>query len=72
MEKVYSFKVGLGKGLLSLLAVAGALVAFAGFSDLTLWDLMVRYVQPVLGSLTVGGIITIAVNWIKFHATKEA
>lgn len=72
MEKVYSFKIGLGKGLLSLLAIVGALVAFAGFSDLTIWDLMVTYVKPVVGSLTIGGLITIAVNWIKFHTTDHS
>lgn len=61
----YSFVKGLSKGALSLLAVGGAMVAFAGFSDLTIWGLLEQYLKPVLGSLTVGGAITMAVNYLK-------
>ena len=64
--QTYSFKTGFYKGLLSILAVLGALVAFAGFNDVSIWDLLSQYLKPVLGSLTVGGIITIAVNYFKF------
>ena len=66
MAKKYSFLIGLGKGLLSLLAIGGELVAFAGFSDLSIWALLEQYAKPVLGSLTVGGAITVAINWLKF------
>lgn len=61
----YSFKIGLTKGLISLLAIAGALAAFAGFSDLTIWQLLETYLKPVIGSLTVGGSITMVVNYLK-------
>ena len=61
----YSFTKGLSKGLLSALAVAGALVAFAGFSDFTIWDLLEQYLKPILGSLTVGGAITMLLNYAK-------
>ncbi len=73
MIQKYSFKIGVSKGILSLLAIFGAFIAFIGFSDMTLWDLIVTYVKPLLGSLTVGGVITIAINYIKFHieAAKE-
>lgn len=61
----YSFTKGLGKGALSLIAITGAMVAFAGFSDLTIWGLLEQYLKPILGSLTVGGAITMLVNYIK-------
>lgn len=66
----YSFKKGAVKGLVSLLSIGGAIVAFAGFSDLTIWGLLEQYVKPVLGSLTVGGVITIAVNYVKVKSEK--
>jgi len=69
--KTYSFKKGLGKGLISLLAVGGGLIAFAGFSDLTIWGLLETYLKPVLGTLSVGGVITIATNWVKFKTSKN-
>lgn len=61
----YSFTKGLTKGLVSLIAITGAMVAFAGFSDLTIWGLLEQYLKPVLGSLTVGGAITMLMNYIK-------
>ena len=72
MAKKYSFSIGLSKGLLSLFAVVGALITFAGFSDLTIWGLLETYLKPLVGSVTVGGLITIAVNYIKFHTTEKA
>lgn len=63
--KQYSFAKGLGKGLVSLLAIAGSFVALAGFSDLTLWGLLEQYLKPLLGSLSVGGAITMLLNYIK-------
>ena len=68
---MYSFKKGLGKGLLSLLSVGGGLIAFAGFSDLTIWGLLETYLKPVLATLTVGGVITVATNWVKFNLGKR-
>lgn len=69
--KTYSFKTGLSKGLLSLLSVLGAIVAFTGFADVSLWSLVEQYLKPLLGSLTIGGAITIAVNYAKFKLTTE-
>lgn len=69
MEKTYSFKKGLGKGLLSLLAILGSIVALAGFADVSIWDLVVNNIKPLLGSLTVGGLITIVINYVKFKLT---
>lgn len=64
-EKKYSFKKGLIKGAISLLSIVGAGLAFTTFSDVTLVELIEKYIFPVLGSVTVGGAITIAVNWLK-------
>lgn len=64
--QTYSFKKGLLKGLLSLVSIIGALTAFAGFNDVSIWDLVSHYLQPLIGSLTVGGAIVIAVNYLKF------
>lgn len=61
----YSFKKGLSKGFLSILIMSSSMVAFAGFSDLTIWSLLEEYLQPLLGSITVGGAITMLVNYIK-------
>lgn len=68
MNDGYSFKKGLAKGAVQLLTVAAALIAFAGFSDLAIWDLVVTYVKPVIGSLTVGGIVAVAINFLKYHS----
>lgn len=61
----YSFKKGLGKGLASAITFALGLAAFAGFSDVSLWDLVETYIKPILGSMTVAGALTIALNYIK-------
>lgn len=61
----YSFTKGLSKGAVSLIAIGGAIVAFAGFSDLTIWGLIEEYLKPVFGSMTIGGAITMLLNYIK-------
>ncbi len=66
----YSLSKGIAKGITSALTIAASLAVFAGLSDVTLWDLVVTYVKPVLGSLTVGGLITVALNWVKFHTSE--
>lgn len=66
--KTYSFKKGFTKALVQLLTVGGALVAFAGFSDLSIWGLVEQYLKPALGSFTVGGVIAFAINYVKFHS----
>lgn len=54
------------------MAVGGGLVAFTGFSDLTIWGLLEQYLKPALGGLTVGGAIAVAVNYFKFQLSREA
>lgn len=61
----YSITKGLSKGAVSALTVAAAMVMFAGFADFTLWQLLEQYLKPVLGSVTIGGVITMALNYLK-------
>lgn len=61
----YSFKKGLSKGVVSALTALIVMVTFAGFSDMTIWELVEQYLKPVLGSMTVGGAITMALNYFK-------
>lgn len=67
MKEGYSFKKGIAKSAVSLLSVLGALVMFANLGDVSIWDLIVKYVEPLVASLTVGGVITLLVNYIKFN-----
>jgi uncharacterized membrane protein len=69
MEK-YSFKKGLSKASLYTLTAVGTLVAFAGMSDVTVWSLVEDYLKPMIGSLTVGGLITLAINYVRFKQLK--
>jgi len=71
MTKQYSFKIGFKKGLIAALTAAASLAAFAGFSDVTLWDLVVEYIKPVLGSVTVGGLFAMLLNYIKIRKQEE-
>ena len=64
----YSFGKGLKKALVSVLVIAGAFAVFAGVSDLVVWDLFEQYLKPALAGLTVGGLLTLALNWIKVRA----
>lgn len=66
----YSFAIGFRKGLVSASTVLLSLMVFAGFSDLQVWELFVLYVKPVVGSVTVGGLITIFINYVKI-TTEE-
>jgi len=62
----YSFTYGLRKAALYSLTAIGTLVAFAGFSEIQIWDLFEEYVRPLVGSLTVGGAVTLAINYVRF------
>ena len=66
----YSVKKGIGKGLVQLLTAVGALVAFAGFSDIELWSLVEEHLRPTLSGITVGGVVAFAINYVKFNWTS--
>lgn len=61
----YSFKKGLAKGIVSALTVAIAIVSLSGLADFTIWDLLDTYLKPVLGALTTGAALTMALNFVK-------
>jgi hypothetical protein len=67
---MYSIKKGFEKGIVSGLTVALAVVAFAGFSDVTVWSLVETYIKPFVGSVTIGAVITMTINYIKVKSTK--
>lgn len=65
--KVYSFKKGLAKALVSTLTILGAWVVVAGVSEISLWDLVETYVKPFIGTLTIGGLLALILNWLKIR-----
>jgi len=69
--KEYSFRKTLGKGVTSGLIALAALVTFAGMNDISLWALIEEYVKPLVGSITVGGLIAMAINYTKFHLISK-
>lgn len=67
MYPSYSFKKGLGKGAIFVLQGAATIAVFTGFADVSLWDLIVQYVKPIVGGLTIGGAIAVATNFVKYN-----
>ena len=66
----YSFKKGLWKGLQWILIAIPPIIVATGISDVSLWDLTTKYLQPVLSTLTIGGVVAIIVNYVKVKASK--
>lgn len=69
--KTYSFKKTLGKGVFSALTTLAAITVFAGWSDVSLWELIENYLKPLIGSLTVGGGIAMLINIAKFNLISK-
>jgi len=67
MKPGYSFKKSFGKGVMFLLQGALAAATIAGFTEVSLWDLITEYVKPVVGTLTVGGVLALATNYVKYN-----
>lgn len=67
MRPSYSLKKGLAKGIMSALTVLVSVLVFMGWADMDLWQLAETYLKPVLAGVTVGGVITLAQNFIKYN-----
>lgn len=61
----YSFTKGLGKGVIWILTVAVSFLAVSGFADISVWDLVEQYIKPIVGTLTLGGFLTMLLNYLK-------
>jgi len=62
----YSINKGIEKGFGFVTTFLAAIVIVLGLSDVSIWDTIVKYVYPVVGTLTFGGLITILTNYVKF------
>lgn len=65
----YSLKRGFSKGFMSFLTVFLAFAVFAGFADFSLKDLIEQYVFPLLGGMTVSGMTTMLINYLKVKSS---
>lgn len=71
MEKRYSFKTGFGKALLYSLSSLGVMATFMGYYDVSIADMITKHVLPLVGSVTVGGLITLVINFVKFKFSSN-
>lgn len=71
----YSFWVGLSKSLAKVavfgLSIAGVYLAtnYPSLANTSILDLITHALQPVLGGLTVGGVVTLVLNYFKATGT---
>lgn len=68
--KTYSIKKGFVKGVVGVLTAGLTLLSFTQFADVSIWSLVEQYVKPIIGSLTVAGLFTLILNWVKFRYYK--
>lgn len=67
----YSFAKGLVKGITWILTVAGSFLAVSGYADISVWDLVEQHIKPIVGTLTLGGLLTMLLNYLKVKATLQ-
>ena len=67
--KQYSIKKGFFKGLLGVLTAGAGILAFSGFADFTIWQLLESYLKPVLSGLTVSGLLAMGINYLKVRSS---
>jgi hypothetical protein len=67
MKPDYSVKKSIGKGVLFFLQGAAAVLVVTGFAEISIWDLIVQYVKPIVGTLTLGGLIALTTNYVKYN-----
>lgn len=61
----YKLSKGFWKAVKTIGSGVVLLVVFAGLGDVSIWDLAVQYVKPIVGALTVTGLLTMIVNYAK-------
>lgn len=68
--QTYSFTKGFWKGTKAALGTALMIATFLGLADVEIWPVVVKYVQPFLGTMTIGGAIVFVINLVKFHTSE--
>jgi hypothetical protein len=61
----YSFTKGFWKAVKKALSFALLVAVFFNLAENNIWDLVVHYIKPILETMTIGGVITLALNFIK-------
>lgn len=61
----YSFKTGFFKTLKAILITVISVVGVTAFADLSLWNLLETYGKEALSSVTVIGVLTMLLNYVK-------
>lgn len=67
MKASYSFKKSAGKAVLFVLQAAAAFVLVTGFGEISLWGLVEQHIKPIVGTLTVGGLLALVTNYVKYN-----
>lgn len=64
----YSLKKGLTKGLISGLTVFLSTLVVLGIADIDIWAFLELHLKPLLAGLTFGGLVTMAINFLKVQS----
>lgn len=70
MKEGYSFKKSIGKGVMFVLQATAAVLVVTGASEISVWDLIEKHIQPLIGALSVGGALALATNYVKYNWTE--
>lgn len=63
--KTYNWKIGAWKAVKTVGSGALMFAVFSGVADVNVWTLVEQYAKPILSAVTVGGLITLVVNYAK-------
>lgn len=66
----YSLTKGLGKGIIWILTVAVSFLTVSGYADISVWDLVEQHIKPIVGTLTLGGFLTMTLNYLKVRLAQ--
>lgn len=66
---MYSYSQTFWKGfkhvIVGMVGLAVVATVVSGVDHLTIWDVLVKYAQPVLSTISVSAILTMILNWAK-------